>query len=241
MKLIRDSIIAIGDSFTDYKFSWADHLSTVIDKPLVKFSVSGASNKTILHNFYSQWYYEKLDFTDCIVIYQSTSISREDIDISPNTNGRIFADNHNIIEKYPTLVKEIYGKIYMLSGIKTHFSKWGQEYRSYASAYDDVDRVRDFSFQMNLLSEALKLKNNKFLFLLGLHNAHSVEQMDFSEFPLNCETLTYEKNGIAHGIDQYVIDINQIDETKHPSIEGHKSITNNLVLPKLRELKWTTK
>jgi len=241
MKLIKDSIIAIGDSFTDYKFSWADHLSTMIDKPLVKFSVSGASNKTILHNFYSHWYYEKLDFVDCIVIYQSTSISREDIDISPNTNGRLFADNHNIIQNYPTLIKEIYGKLYLLSGIKAQLSKWGKEYWSYASAYDDVDRVRDFSFQMNLLSEALKLKNNKFLFLLGLHNAHIVEEMNFSEFPLNCETLTYEKNGIAHGIDQYVIDINQIDDTKHPSDDGHKSITNNLVLPKLRELKWTTK
>lgn len=241
MKFIKDSIIAIGDSFTDYTFSWANHLSTMIDKPLTKFSVSGASNKTILHNFYSQWYYEKLDFTDCIVIYQSTSISREDMDISPNTHGRTFAETFNIIERYPTLIKEIYGKTYMLSGIKQHFPKWGTEYWSQASTYDDIDRIRDLSFQMNLLSEALKFKNNKFLFLLGLHNAHFAEQIDFTEFPLNCETLTYKKNGVDHGIDQYVIDINQIDETKHPSIEGHKSITNNLVLPKLRELKWTTK
>ena len=241
MKLIRDSIIAIGDSFTDYKFSWADHLSAVIDKPLVKFTISGASNKTILHNFYSHWYYEKLDFVDCIVIYQSTSIGREDIDISPNTHGRSFVEKYNVIERYPTLIAEIYGKTYMLSGVKHHMPKWGQEYWSHAQTYDDIDRVRDLSFQMNLLSEAFKLKNNKFLFLLGLHNAHTVEHVDFSEFPINCETLTYEKNGIAHGIDQYVIDINQIDETKHPSIEGHKSITNNLVLPKLRELKWTTK
>lgn len=234
---IKNTLVAIGDSFTDYPYTWANHLAACLDMPLVKFSVGGASNKTILHNFYSHWFFNNLNFENCIVIYQSTHMSREDVHISDGARGhKFFKENKlgNIFKQKPKMIKEIFGKTYLLSG-----------YRNYVfelpGILEEVDPLRDFCFQINLLNTALKVGNNKFLFLLGLHNAHTSTELDFSTFPLNCETLAYTKNGIAHGIDQYVIDINQIDETKHPSFEGHKSITDNLVLPKLRELKWTTK
>lgn len=234
---IKDTLVVIGDSFTDYPYTWANYLSSCLDMPLIKFSIAGASNKTILHNFYSQWFFNNLNFENCLVIYQSTHISREDVHITPGARGyKFFSDNkiNKILKEKPSLIKEIFGKTYLLSGYRNYIFEL-------PGILEELDPVRDICFQINLLDKALKDGNNKFLFLLGLHNAHTAKQLDFSEFPLRCETLAYSKNGIAHGIDQYVIDINEIDEAKHPSYEGHKSITDNLVLPKLRELKWTIK
>jgi hypothetical protein len=225
--------------------SWANQLSEMIKKPLKKFTLPGASNKTILHNFYANWHYEKLKFEDCLIIYQSTHVRREDLDISLGTSGYDFITQNNLQEHVknknsgdmPFRTVEIYGRTYLLSGLKYE--------KSFASHAWPIDRtvnwqenVRYLSFQMNLLSNAVKDGNNKFLMLLGLHNNTTAEDMDFSEFPIDCEYAAYMKNGRAYGIDQYVLDINQIDATTHPNIEGHKAIVNNILLPKLQELKW---
>lgn len=243
--IIKDSIVAIGDSFTDYYLSWADQLSEMIKKPLKKFTLPGASNKTILNNFYAKWHYEKLKFEDCLIIYQSTHVRREDLDISPGTHGHEFITERNLQEhiknknsgKMPIRTVDIYGRTYLLSGFK-----YEKPFVSQAWPIDRTanwqENVRYLSFQMNLLSNAVKDGNNKFLMLLGLHNNATAEDMDFSEFPIDCEYAAYMKNGRAYGIDQYVLDIDQIDETTHPNIAGHKAIVNNILLPKLQELKW---
>lgn len=246
MRLIRDTIVAIGDSFTDYKLSWADYLSNLLGKSLVKFTVPGASNKTILNNFYAIWAYEKITFENCLIIFQSTHIRREDLDITPGTHGYDFFKAYDLFkylestEDMPLKTHEIYGRKYVLSGFKTHH-RWLADIWPHEVNTSWQDNVRFLSFQTNLLSEAFKTGNNKFLFLLGLHNNATADDIDFSEFPINCEIVAYKRNGKAYGIDQYVLDINQYDQTTHPTIEGHQSIVNHLVLPKLRELQWTTK
>jgi len=256
MKLIRKSLVAIGDSFTDFHYSWANYLSTVLQKPLIKFTIPGASNKTILDNFYANWTYDKITFEDCLIIFQSTAVDREDLDITPDSYGHqvfnywfrfINTDNNMPI---PTV--EIYGRKYLLSAC---FHNILHNYKTSSApghfrlapdlfsilSFSTEDKIRFLSFQTNLLSEAFKANNNKFLFLLGLHNNAAAEEFDFSQFPVNCEIAAYEREGKKYGIDQYVLDINQYDKTTHPTIEGHQSITNNIVIPKLRELKWITK
>jgi hypothetical protein len=249
--IIKDSIVAIGDSFTDYYMSWADQLSEMIKKPLKKFTLPGASNKTILNNFYANWHYEKLEFIDCLAIYQSTHILREDLDVTKGTMGHEFIVG-NKLESYiknnsgklnskgmpmPIKTVTVYGREYLLSGFKYTVPHVDQHW-PYDPNNTCVESARFLSLQMNILSKALKIGNNKFLMLLGLHNDITADDIDFSEFPIDCEYAAYMKNGRAYGIDQYVLDINQIDATTHPNIEGHKAIVNNILLPKLQELKW---
>jgi hypothetical protein len=241
---IKNTLIAIGDSFTEYPFTWANHLSKCLDMPLIKFSIAGASNKTILHNFYSNWFYNNLNFENCLVIYQSTSVTREDIHITEGARGHGFFKKdkvQKIVENKPDLIKDVFGKTYLLSGYRHFLSELPGFLSSLPDILEEVDPVRDLCFQINMLDKALKSNNNKFLFVLGLHNSHSAKQLNFSDFPLSCETVVYLKDGVAHGIDQYANDLNQVDNTNHPNIQGHKSIVNNLILPKLKELNWTTK
>lgn len=238
MKIISNSLVALGDSFTEWPNTYADYISDKLNIPLYKFAVGGVSNEFILSNFYHEVLENSLVFKDCFFIFQSTSMSRFEVDITKNTMGHHYLSLHNLwkdVAKHQNtvaigdrlLLKRQFSQMVMKLPVQTPIDVACEFYSPHHAAIK-------ICHQINVLAEKLSHEGNKFLFLLGL-TIGEYEDITLDNLPLTVEKVSYNNLGM----DQYVKDNDLCHEDGfHPSELGHQHIAENFVLKKFRELKW---
>jgi hypothetical protein len=239
--IINDSLIVLGDSFSDCNFSWADYLSIKIGKPILKFTISGGSNELIWHKFMVE--FPNLEITNSIILFQTSGLGRISVDVSPHTYAGDYLDSTGLREHTTSGDVVIIGPRTFL---KNQFSK---------SQYPKlpIDTPIDYASKFNVSLEFSTMKlihwcnlfnavfrgSNKFMMVLGLYNEHHPYTAfdDFLKEP-TFNISSYYTNGMHRGLDQYVIDINEVDNTGHPTNAGNILICDNLVYPRLKELNY---
>jgi hypothetical protein len=240
MKQIDNSLIVLGDSFSDCDNSWADMVAEKIGKPIVKYTISGGSNDLIFHKFMSE--YTELEITNSIILFQSTVFTRVSVDISPMTYAGGYMDAYDL---RPLLTSGDLSEIAGRTFIKQQFSHCAKPHLPYTPVdyairfYNYELACLNWIYNCNLFNTVFNSgSENKFAAVLGLYSKSLPDRLPIINSFLRKQTfpiITYTDNILHMGLDQYVIDMNEVDDTMHPTSKGNQLICDNLVLPKLKE------